>query len=183
MVVSLKNCVHDEVQGQTELGKQFESHIKAQTAVPDALLVSILKARLESPDCSKRGWILDGWPRTAGQFEAMEAQGLLPEAIVVQTGEQDPAMALKRRVDPVSDTPYSMMTSMVPTDPEVKERLVSPLGDEVTTKETVAKQISQHQACWKDLSSLDAFKDRSVETVIGHPPTQVWVELLAAWAK
>jgi hypothetical protein len=35
--------------------------------VPDELIVAMVRTRLESPECLSRGWVLDGFPRTAEQ--------------------------------------------------------------------------------------------------------------------
>jgi adenylate kinase len=55
-----------------ELGRQAEPYMKAGRLVPDLLLNPILEERLSQPDC-ERGFILDGYPRTVAQAEALDA--------------------------------------------------------------------------------------------------------------
>mgnify|MGYP004490444437 FL=1 len=59
----------------TELGKKAQSYINAGELVPDELVVGIVKERLSQDDC-KKGFILDGFPRTTAQAEALTASGV-----------------------------------------------------------------------------------------------------------
>ena len=59
----------------TELGKLAESYINAGTLVPDEVVVGIVKERLNQEDCSK-GFILDGFPRTTAQADALTQSGV-----------------------------------------------------------------------------------------------------------
>ncbi|MDE2337125.1 MAG: nucleoside monophosphate kinase, partial [Alphaproteobacteria bacterium] len=53
------------------LGQQVEAILKAGTLVPDEITIKMIAARLDQPDC-KNGFILDGFPRTVVQAEALE---------------------------------------------------------------------------------------------------------------
>lgn len=55
------------------LGKQAQGFMNAGKLVPDDLVVALIVERLDQPDC-KKGFILDGFPRTAGQAEALEKE-------------------------------------------------------------------------------------------------------------
>jgi adenylate kinase len=54
------------------LGEQVKSYMDRGELVPDALMIDIIKDRLQKPDASK-GFILDGFPRTVAQAEALDA--------------------------------------------------------------------------------------------------------------
>ena len=56
----------------TALGEQVKSYMDRGELVPDALMIDIIRERLQKPDASK-GFILDGFPRTVGQAEALDA--------------------------------------------------------------------------------------------------------------
>lgn len=59
------------VQAGSELGKQAEAFMKAGDLVPDELIMGIMESRLQEPDCEK-GFLLDGFPRTIPQAEALK---------------------------------------------------------------------------------------------------------------
>ncbi len=56
----------------TELGRAAKSHMDSGALVPDELIIDVLLARLESED-ARDGFILDGFPRTPAQAEALTA--------------------------------------------------------------------------------------------------------------
>ena len=56
----------------TELGKQAEAAMKAGDLVTDELIMGIMEERLQQEDCQK-GYLLDGFPRTIPQAEALKA--------------------------------------------------------------------------------------------------------------
>lgn len=59
----------------TELGKLAEGYINDGKLVPDEVVVGIVKERLSQEDCDK-GFILDGFPRTTAQAEALTESGV-----------------------------------------------------------------------------------------------------------
>jgi len=60
----------------TALGEQVKGFMDRGELVPDAVMVDIIRDRLQKPDAQK-GFILDGFPRTVAQAEALDA--MLPE--------------------------------------------------------------------------------------------------------
>jgi len=56
----------------TALGKQAKEYMDRGELVPDDLVVGIVRERLQQPDC-RDGFLLDGFPRTAGQAEALDS--------------------------------------------------------------------------------------------------------------
>lgn len=56
----------------TELGKEAERYVNAGDLVPDAVMIGIIAERLQQPDVQS-GFVLDGFPRTIAQAEALEA--------------------------------------------------------------------------------------------------------------
>jgi adenylate kinase len=72
--ISTGDILRGAVQAGTELGKQADAFMKAGDLVPDDLIMGIMAARLQEPDC-EQGFLLDGFPRTIPQAEALK--GLL----------------------------------------------------------------------------------------------------------
>ncbi len=56
---------------QTELGKQADRYMDSGELVPDELMLNLVTDRLMAEDC-KRGYLLDGFPRTLGQAETLD---------------------------------------------------------------------------------------------------------------
>ena len=69
------------IKEQTEVGKLAEQYINDGKLVPDDVIVAIVKERLSQPDCEK-GFILDGFPRTIPQAEALDNMGIIIDKVV-----------------------------------------------------------------------------------------------------
>lgn len=69
--ISTGDMFRATVKEGTELGKQAKACMDAGQLVPDSITIGIVKERLAKPDCHK-GFILDGFPRTAQQANALD---------------------------------------------------------------------------------------------------------------
>ncbi len=69
--ISSGELFREHIRKQTDLGRQAKSYLDAGELVPDSLTVAMVLHRLEEADCA-RGALLDGFPRTLGQAEALE---------------------------------------------------------------------------------------------------------------
>ena len=69
--ISTGDILRDHVQRGTKLGIEARSYMDRGEYVPDAVVVSMVMDRLAEPD-SEKGFILDGFPRTVAQAEALE---------------------------------------------------------------------------------------------------------------
>ena len=74
--ISTGDILRQSVKDQTDAGKKAELIMNRGELVPDDVMIDIIKDRLNKPD-SKKGFILDGFPRTKIQAEALD--GLLQE--------------------------------------------------------------------------------------------------------
>ena len=68
--VSTGDILRKNTSEGTELGEQAKAYMDAGKLVPDELVVALLKDRIEQPDC-KTGFLLDGFPRTKAQADAL----------------------------------------------------------------------------------------------------------------
>ena len=68
--ISTGDMFREEVKTGTELGKKFDEYMQKGVLIPDELIMDILKNRLARDDC-KKGFILDGFPRTIEQADAL----------------------------------------------------------------------------------------------------------------
>jgi len=69
--ISTGDILRAAVKEGTEMGKKAKEYMDAGKLVPDEVVIGIIKDRLAQPDC-KKGFILDGFPRTVPQAEALE---------------------------------------------------------------------------------------------------------------
>ena len=69
--ISTGDIVREEIKKQTDLGKKIKEYSDRGVLVPDDIIIKLLEERLKKPDC-KKGFILDGFPRTINQAEALE---------------------------------------------------------------------------------------------------------------
>lgn len=69
--ISTGDLFRQAVAEQTALGKQFQGYLDRGELVPDGLVLDLIGERLAQPDC-RRGFLLDGFPRTIAQAEALE---------------------------------------------------------------------------------------------------------------
>ncbi|MBI2877680.1 MAG: adenylate kinase [Candidatus Tectomicrobia bacterium] len=68
--ISTGDILRDAVRKGTAVGQEAKSYMDRGALVPDEVVVRIIEDRLQEPDCQK-GYILDGFPRTVGQAEAL----------------------------------------------------------------------------------------------------------------
>lgn len=73
--VSTGNMIREAMKNGTEMGKKAKSFVDAGNLVPDEVVIGIIKERLAQEDCQK-GFILDGFPRTIPQAEALDKMGV-----------------------------------------------------------------------------------------------------------
>jgi adenylate kinase len=69
--ISVGDLFRKAIKDETELGKKIKSYVSSGNLVPDEIVIELVKNRLEEDDC-KKGFLLDGYPRTVAQAEAME---------------------------------------------------------------------------------------------------------------
>ena len=70
--ISTGDMFRAAVKSGTALGKEAKSYMDKGALVPDSVTVGIVNERLAQDDC-KKGWILDGFPRTTAQASALDA--------------------------------------------------------------------------------------------------------------
>lgn len=91
--ISTGNIIRAALKNGTEMGLKAKSYIDAGNLVPDEVVIGIIKERLAEDDC-KNGFILDGFPRTIPQAEALDKMGFeIDHALSI---EVDDAEIIKR---------------------------------------------------------------------------------------
>lgn len=110
----------------TELGKEADGHMRSGGLVPDDLVIPIVIERIQEADC-QNGFILDGFPRTRPQAEALDvalqAAGVQLDAVLLieVPDELIVERITGRRMDPVTKVIYHLKFNPPPA--EVADRL------------------------------------------------------------
>ncbi|KAF0733169.1 hypothetical protein Ae201684_009987 [Aphanomyces euteiches] len=108
--------------------------------VPDDVIIRIILHRLEEEDCATKGWLLDGFPRTRIQADAMLEHKIIPDVVIVLDVEDDEVVKRisGRRVD--LDTGKTYHLTFNPPPPELADKVVQRSDDtEATIRNRLAK--------------------------------------------
>ncbi len=108
--ISTGNMIREAIKNGTELGKMAKSIIDGGNLLADDIVVAMIKERLAQPDCEK-GFILDGFPRTIPQAEALADMGIKIDAAIeiVLADETIVARMSGRRTCPGCGNSYHVM--------------------------------------------------------------------------
>ena len=79
--VSTGAIIREAIKNQTEMGKAAREYTEKGALVPDEVVIGIIKDRLAADDC-KNGFILDGFPRTVPQAEALDKMGVNIDLVI-----------------------------------------------------------------------------------------------------
>lgn len=79
--ISTGNILREAVKNGTECGLKAKGFMESGALVPDEVVIGILKDRIAEDDC-KNGYILDGFPRTVPQAEALDSMGINIDKVI-----------------------------------------------------------------------------------------------------
>ena len=105
--ISTGEILRAAIKAGTELGKATQSYMDSGNLVPDEVVIGIIKEHLSSDAC-KNGFILDGFPRSVAQAEALESLGVKIDAVLAIEVEDERIVARMggRRVCPACGASY-----------------------------------------------------------------------------
>ena len=86
--ISTGDILRAAIKSGSELGKTAKGYIDAGQLVPDEVVIGLIQERLASPEC-QNGFILDGFPRSIPQAEALDAMGVNIDVVLSLTVEDD----------------------------------------------------------------------------------------------
>lgn len=86
--ISTGDLLRSEVEEGTALGKEASPHMAEGKLVPDDLVIRMMAMRLSSEDC-EQGFILDGYPRTLEQAEALDKDFGLDIVLYIDVSEEE----------------------------------------------------------------------------------------------
>jgi adenylate kinase len=142
--LSTGDMLREAVKQGTELGKKAEGFMKSGGLVTDELVIPIVVERLQQSDCGP-GFILDGFPRTRPQAEALDVAlkvaGVALDAVaVIEVPDEFIVERITgRRQDPVTNTIYHLKFNPPPA--EIAARIVQRSDD---TEEACRARLTKY---------------------------------------
>lgn len=152
--ISTGDLLRAEVKSGSELGMKAKAYMDKGALVTDELVVGMLKCRIEQEDC-KKGYILDGFPRTIPQAEALENAGIKIDKVL--NFKVDDSLVIRRitgrRMSKSTGKIYNIYPECAPHPPAGL-----PEGDllqrEDDNEEVVRKRLEQYK---RDTAPLIGF--------------------------
>lgn len=144
--ISAGDLLRAEVAAGTPAGAQAKKHMDAGQLVPNSVVVDMVKSRLAQKDAAENGWLLDGYPRSAEQAEAIAAAGVEPDLFLLVDVPDDDLVerVTGRRLDPVTGEIYHLRFRPPPAgDAEVAARLTQRSDD---NEEALRARLATHHA-------------------------------------
>lgn len=161
-VISTGDMLRSAMNRKTQLGLEVEKIVNAGKLVPDHIMVELVKERISQTDC-RNGFLLDGFPRTIAQADALQATEINIDA-VIEISLDDEIIIERlagRRIHPKSGRTYHIISSPPKThnkDDVTGEPLIQRDDDK---PETVKKRLAVYREQTAPL--VEYYKDRAGE--------------------
>ena len=185
-LISTGEVLRDAVSRGTELGKVAGRIMAAGQLVPDDVMIGLVRERTLEPD-AKGGFLLDGFPRTVPQAEALEA--LLTErgqaidvALALSAPEEELVLRLTaRRECPVCKRAYNLVSAPPRVDQRCDDHPDSGLIQRADDEEvTIRKRLEVYLAQTRSVVDYYGARGRLIETVGTGTASEVYERLRIA---
>lgn len=187
-IIATGDMLRQAITAQSPLGLQAKKIMESGKLVTDEVIIGLVKERLAQPDCAK-GFILDGFPRTIPQAEALKKLAIpfdhiieihVPEQVIVKriTG---------RRIHPASGRVYHVDNhppQVIGKDDETGEPLIQRKDDEeATVRKRLAVYREQTSQLLDYYQSLATAGSPAYHRIAGDLPLQQVREMILAALK
>lgn len=173
--ISVGDLLRAEVAEGTPAGKKAKEFMDAGDLVPNEVVVEMVKSRLAQDDVQQHGWLLDGYPRSLEQAEAIEAEGIRPDVFLLINVPDDMLVerVTGRRLDPETGDIYHL--KFKPPPAEIVPRLTQRSDD---TEDKVRNRLATYH---RNLDSvLGMYTDKIVEVQGDKSFEEVFAQVEAA---
>ncbi|CAN4119663.1 unnamed protein product [Withania somnifera] len=157
--IAAGDLLRAEIAAGSENGKQAKEFMDKGKLVPDEIVVTMVKERLNGPDSQEKGWLLDGYPRSSSQATALKEFGFQPDLFILLEVPEEILVerVVGRRLDPVTGKIYHLKYSPPETE-EIATRLTQRFDD---TEEKVKLRLQTHHQNVEAVLSM--YKDITVK--------------------
>ncbi len=181
--ISTGDMLRAAIAGGTSLGQKARPLMERGRLVPDPLLVELVRERIGRPDC-RAGFVLDGFPRTLGQAQGLEAMGGDPRSYVV-VDFAVPRQELVRRIGGRRWCPRCQATFHLLSQPPARPDLCDGCGSSLVQRHddsepVVARRLREYETRTSPLLEYYRTRARVVAIDAHRPMDVVFCELLAA---
>jgi len=159
-MISTGDILRAAVKAQTPLGKKVQTIMESGSLVADEIVIDLVKNRVNEPDC-KNGYLLDGFPRTLTQAEALNSAGIQIDVVIelAVLDEEIVARLSGRRIHAASGRTYHVLHNP-PKVPEIDDVTSEPLIQREDDKEHVIRnRLKVYHAQTKPL--IDYYKKQA----------------------
>ncbi len=144
--ISTGDILRNAIQSGSKLGNEVKEIVASGRLVPDEVVIQLVDERIKQPDC-RHGFLLDGFPRTVAQAEALQALTPIDMTIDIDVPAEEVIKRLSgRRVHPGSGRVYHLINNP-PVSPGRDDVTGEPLVQRPDdSEETVSKRLAIYQA-------------------------------------
>jgi adenylate kinase len=176
--ISTGDIFRENINNETDLGKKVKAILDSGELVPDELTIELVKDRLDQDD-AKNGFILDGFPRTIPQAEALEGFARIDKVIRFVLGDEEIIKRLSgRRVHKPSGRTYHVVFNPPKTsgrDDITGEELIQRPDDR---EESIKNRLEVYRRQTEPLVEFYQDKGLLVDIDAGPEPDDVFSSLL-----
>ncbi|OGT07823.1 MAG: adenylate kinase [Gammaproteobacteria bacterium GWE2_37_16] len=166
-VISTGEMLREAVQSQSKLGLLVKSIMEKGALVSDGIMVDLIKERLKQKDCSS-GYLLDGFPRTIPQAEALKENGIVVDYVInIHVHDEEIKKRLSgRRVHLASGRTYHNLYNP-PKRPNIDDESGEPL---VTRDDDALATVERRLRVYHEMSEpLIAYYRSCAKNNTPHP--------------
>lgn len=178
--ISTGDLFRENLKNGTELGKKVKNYLDTGKLVPDEIVIEMLKDRIKLPD-SKHGYVLDGFPRSIPQADALEAviSGSGYKVINLQVSDEEVVRRIEgRRSCPGCGAVYNTYSKPSKSDEHCEkcnEKLAQRSDD---AKEVVEERLKHYHAQTAPLINYYSKKGKLTEVNGEQDPKKVFSEIM-----
>ena len=178
--ISTGDLFRDNIKRETELGKKVKAILAAGDLVPDEVTIAMVKDRLASDDAAN-GFILDGFPRTIAQADALETISSLDKVVNFVLDKEDIIRRLSgRRVCKSTGRTYHILYNP-PKDEGIDDETGEPLIQRDDDKEeAIRNRLEVYEASTAPLISYYREKGLLVDIDASASPDEVLKSMVDA---
>jgi adenylate kinase len=136
---------------QGPLKSEIEFHLNSGNLIPDALMIKIVRERINKGDC-KSGFILDGFPRNLAQSKELDKIAKIDNAFLIEISDEESIKRLsERRVCSKCGANYNLQTQPKPIDEKICDKCQ---GELIKRKDDNEEAIKQRLKTYHDETEI-----------------------------